>query len=115
MILSFVSLLYRYTTANAESDYDRESDKESEEEEDDVSCETVKTARRDSLDLVNEDEATLIFDSASEEELRQLLQQADRLHAGSDQEKKEGFQLLLNNKLVVKFTIAISQKTCEFG
>ncbi|XP_077178974.1 regulator of microtubule dynamics protein 3 isoform X2 [Paroedura picta] len=87
-----------YTTANAESDYDRESDKESEEDEN--SCDTVRTARRDSLDLVNEDEATLTFDSAAEEELGQLLQQADQLHIGSDQEKKEGFQLLLNNKLV---------------
>nr|XP_056707140.1 regulator of microtubule dynamics protein 3 [Euleptes europaea] len=87
-----------YTTANAESDYDRETDKESEEDEN--SCDTVRTARRDSLDLVNEDEATLTFDSAVEEELSQLLHQADQLHSGSDQEKKEGFQLLLNNKLV---------------
>ncbi|XP_060117332.1 regulator of microtubule dynamics protein 3 isoform X2 [Heteronotia binoei] len=87
-----------YTTANAESDYDRESDKESEEDEN--SCDTVRNARRDSLDLVNEDEATLTFDSAVEEELGQLFQQADQLHSGSDQEKKEGFQLLLNNKLV---------------
>ncbi|XP_053139990.1 regulator of microtubule dynamics protein 3 isoform X2 [Hemicordylus capensis] len=89
-----------YTTANAESDYDRESEKESEEGEDEISCETVRTARRDSLDLVNEDETTLTFDSAVDEELAQLLQQADHLHRGSDQEKKEGFQLLLNNKLM---------------
>ncbi|XP_060616458.2 regulator of microtubule dynamics protein 3 [Anolis sagrei] len=88
-----------YTTANAESDYDRESDKESEEGEDEISCETVRTARRDSLDLVNEDETALAMDPASEEELAQLLQQADHLHQGNDQEKREGFQLLLNNKL----------------
>ncbi|XP_054827631.1 regulator of microtubule dynamics protein 3 [Eublepharis macularius] len=89
-----------YTTANAESDYDRETDKESEEDEN--SCDTVRSARRDSLDFVNEEEATLTFDSAVEEELGQLLQQADQLHSGSDQEKKEGFQLLLNNKLVYR-------------
>ncbi|XP_075019768.1 regulator of microtubule dynamics protein 3 isoform X3 [Calonectris borealis] len=88
-----------YTTANAESDYDRESERESEEGEDEVSCETVRTARRDSLDLVNEDETHLILDSSLEEGLGQLLQQADRLHDGDEQEKREGFQLLLNNKL----------------
>ncbi|KAL7992455.1 hypothetical protein Chor_016711 [Crotalus horridus] len=89
-----------YTTANAESDYDRESDKESDEGEDEISCETVRTGRRDSLDLVNEDEAALSLDTASEEELAQLLHQADSLHRGTDQEKREGFQLLLNNKPV---------------
>ncbi|NXA28821.1 RMD3 protein, partial [Ibidorhyncha struthersii] len=88
-----------YTTANAESDYDRESERESEEGEDEVSCETVRTVRRDSLDLVNEDETHLIFDSSLEEGLGQLLQQADRLHNGDEQERREGFQLLLNNKL----------------
>ncbi|NWU69495.1 RMD3 protein, partial [Pterocles burchelli] len=88
-----------YSTANAESDYDRESERESDEGEDEVSCETVKTVRRDSLDLVNEDETPLVFDSLLEEGLSQLLQQADRLHDGDEQEKREGFQLLLNNKL----------------
>uniref|UniRef100_A0A672TLB5 Regulator of microtubule dynamics protein 3 n=1 Tax=Strigops habroptila TaxID=2489341 RepID=A0A672TLB5_STRHB len=88
-----------YSTANAESDYDRESEKDSEEGEDEVSCETVRTARRDSLDLVNEDETHLVLDSLLEEGLEQLLQQADRLHSGDEQEKREGFQLLLNNKL----------------
>ncbi|NXS52223.1 RMD3 protein, partial [Brachypteracias leptosomus] len=88
-----------YTTANAESDYDRESERESEEGEDEVSCETVRTVRRDSLDLVNEDETPLLLDSSLEEGLGQLLQQADRLHGGDEQEKREGFQLLLNNKL----------------
>ncbi|KFR09840.1 Regulator of microtubule dynamics protein 3, partial [Opisthocomus hoazin] len=88
-----------YTTANAESDYDRESERETEEEEDEVSCETVRTARRDSLDLTNEDETQFVVDSSPEEGLGQLLQQADRLHGGDEQEKSEGFQLLLNNKL----------------
>ncbi|XP_075281608.1 regulator of microtubule dynamics protein 3 isoform X2 [Opisthocomus hoazin] len=88
-----------YTTANAESDYDRESERETEEEEDEVSCETVRTARRDSLDLANEDETQFVVDSSPEEGLGQLLQQADRLHGGDEQEKSEGFQLLLNNKL----------------
>ncbi|NXP53377.1 RMD3 protein, partial [Heliornis fulica] len=88
-----------YTTANAESDYDRESERESEEGEDEVSCETVQMVRRDSLDLVNEDETHLVLDSSLEEGLAQLLQQADRLHTGDEQEKREGFQLLLNNKL----------------
>ncbi|XP_019374558.1 PREDICTED: regulator of microtubule dynamics protein 3 [Gavialis gangeticus] len=91
-----------YSTANAESDYDRESERESEEGEDEVSCETVRTARKDSLDLVNEDETTLILDSTVEEELEQLLQQADQLHDGNEQEKREGFQLLLNSKLAYK-------------
>uniref|UniRef100_A0A8C6ZCW9 Regulator of microtubule dynamics protein 3 n=1 Tax=Nothoprocta perdicaria TaxID=30464 RepID=A0A8C6ZCW9_NOTPE len=89
-----------YTTANAESDYDRESEQESEEGEDEVSCETVRTARRDSLELVNEDDVHLIPDSSVEEGMGQLLQQADQLHNGDEQEKREGFQLLLNNKLV---------------
>ncbi|XP_010154504.1 PREDICTED: regulator of microtubule dynamics protein 3, partial [Eurypyga helias] len=88
-----------YSTANAESDYDRESERESAEEEDEVSCETVRTARRDSLDLVNEDEGLLAVDSLLTEGLGHLLQQADRLHDGDEQEKREGFQLLLNNKL----------------
>ncbi|XP_029821582.1 regulator of microtubule dynamics protein 3 [Manacus vitellinus] len=91
-----------YTTANAESDYDRESERESEEGEDEVSCDTVRTVRRDSLDLVTEDEAPLALDSSLEEGLGQLLQQADRLHAGDEQDRREGFQLLLNNKLAVK-------------
>ncbi|NWI86928.1 RMD3 protein, partial [Pitta sordida] len=88
-----------YTTANAESDYDRESERESEEEEDEVSCETVRTVRRDSLDLVPEDEAPLSLDSSLEEGLGQLLEQADRLHSGDERDRREGFQLLLNNKL----------------
>ncbi|KAM4777964.1 regulator of microtubule dynamics protein 3 isoform 1-T1 [Cyanocitta cristata] len=85
-----------YTTANAESDYDRESERESEDE---VSCDTVRTVRRDSLDLVPEDENPLVLDSTLEEGLEQLLEQADRLHSGDERDKREGFQLLLNNKL----------------
>ncbi|NXD70984.1 RMD3 protein, partial [Eolophus roseicapillus] len=99
LILHCGILSQRYSTANAESDYDRESEKDSEEGEDEVSCETVRTARRDSLDLVNEDETHLVLDSLLEEGLEQLLQQADRLHSGDEREKREGFQLLLNNKL----------------
>ncbi|NWY70388.1 RMD3 protein, partial [Erithacus rubecula] len=86
-----------YTTANAESDYDRESERESEDE---VSCDTVRTVRRDSLDLAPEDETPLVMDSLLEEGLGQLLEQADRLHSGDEQDRREGFQLLLNNKLV---------------
>lgn len=72
-----------------------------------MSCETVRTARRDSLDLVNEDETHLVLDSLLEEGLEQLLQQADRLHSGDEQEKREGFQLLLNNKLAVRVAFCI--------
>lgn len=94
-----------YTTANAESDYERDSDKESEDGEDEVSCETVKMGRKDSLDL--EVEATsdpvsgAVEDGGSSgpEGVLPLLRQADELHQGSDQSKREGFQLLLNNKL----------------
>ncbi|KAI1232704.1 Regulator of microtubule dynamics protein 3, partial [Lamprotornis superbus] len=76
-----------YTTANAESDYDRESERESEDE---VSCDTVRTVRRDSLDLVPEDENPLLVDSLLEEGLGQLLEQADRLHSGDEQDRREG-------------------------
>uniref|UniRef100_A0A8C5IV79 Regulator of microtubule dynamics 3 n=1 Tax=Junco hyemalis TaxID=40217 RepID=A0A8C5IV79_JUNHY len=75
-----------YTTANAESDYDRESERESEDE---VSCDTVRTMRRDSLELPPEDDKGL----------GQLLEQADRLHSGDEKDRREGFQLLLNNKM----------------
>ncbi|XP_030806218.1 regulator of microtubule dynamics protein 3 [Camarhynchus parvulus] len=141
-----------YTTANAESDYDRESERESEDE---VSCDTVRTMRRDSLELPPEDDrcdivrslhrnslelppegdscdivrslhrdslelppedesCDTIGDSVElpledqsplspeislEEGLGQLLEQADRLHSGDEQDRREGFQLLLNNKL----------------
>ncbi|NXX79044.1 RMD3 protein, partial [Urocolius indicus] len=84
-----------YSTANAESDYERES----EEGEDEVSCETVRAALQDSLELVPEDEAHVASAGSLEEGLGQLLQQADRLHGGDEGDKREGFQLLLNNKL----------------
>lgn len=94
-----------YTTANAESDYERDSDKESEDGEDEVSCETVKMGRRDSLDLEMEaalDPVTGALEegsSSAPEGMLPLLHQADELHEGSEQNKREGFQLLLNNKL----------------
>ncbi|XP_069064664.1 regulator of microtubule dynamics protein 3 isoform X1 [Pleurodeles waltl] len=69
LVISINFTSTRYTTANPESDYDRESGRES--DEDDESCETVKTVRRDSMDLMNEEEATLTFDSLEEEELLQ--------------------------------------------
>ncbi|XP_004578484.2 regulator of microtubule dynamics protein 3 [Ochotona princeps] len=93
-----------YTTANAESDYERDSDKESEDGEDEVSCETVQMGRRDSLDLELEPEAAAALGAAGDSsdlgDLVPLLQQVDQLHLGSNPEKQEGFQLLLNNKLV---------------
>ncbi|XP_060275036.1 regulator of microtubule dynamics protein 3 isoform X3 [Ovis aries] len=93
-----------YTTANAESDYERDSERES-DGEDEVSCETVKMGRKDSLDLEvevalgPEPEALEAGGSPSQEDVLPLLQQADELHQGSEQGKREGFQLLLNNKL----------------
>ncbi|XP_045018027.1 regulator of microtubule dynamics protein 3 isoform X1 [Bubalus bubalis] len=97
-----------YTTANAESDYERDSERESDGDgEDEVSCETVKMGRKDSLDLEVEVEVALgpepealeAGGSPGQEEVLPLLQQADELHQGSEQGKREGFQLLLNNKL----------------
>ncbi|XP_041535187.1 regulator of microtubule dynamics protein 3 isoform X2 [Microtus oregoni] len=95
----------RYTTANAESDYERDSDRESEDGEDEVSCETVKMGRKDSLDLdveVASGPASAAVEAAGSsvpEDMLLLLQQADELHRGSELNKREGFQLLLNNKL----------------
>ncbi|XP_040268182.1 regulator of microtubule dynamics protein 3 [Bufo bufo] len=89
-----------YTTANAESDYDRESNKGSDEEEDEVSCETVRTMRRDSADPVTDDESTAIADDPLEEELALLLQRSDQLHSGDAEQKREGFQMLCSNKLL---------------
>lgn len=98
---------HSYTTANAESDYERDSERES-DGEDEVSCETVKMGRKDSLDLEvevalgPEPEALEAGGSPSQEDVLPLLQQADELHQGSEQGKREGFQLLLNNKLAVR-------------
>lgn len=89
-----------YTTANAESDYDRESSKGSEEEEDEVSCETVRTMRRDSVDLVTDDEATMLAADPLDEELILLFQRSDQLHNGDAEQKREGFQMLCSNKLL---------------
>uniref|UniRef100_A0A8C5R621 Regulator of microtubule dynamics protein 3 n=1 Tax=Leptobrachium leishanense TaxID=445787 RepID=A0A8C5R621_9ANUR len=90
-----------YTTANAESDYDRESSKDSEEEaEDEVSCETVRTMRRDSVDLVMDDEVTMLTSDFVDEEMILLLQKADLLSGGDHEQKREGFQLLLSKKLL---------------
>ncbi|KAM5129866.1 regulator of microtubule dynamics protein 3 [Mantella aurantiaca] len=90
-----------YTTANAESDYDRESSRASEEEEEDeVSCETVRTMRRDSVDLVTDDEETILATDSADGELILLLQRADQLHSGDPEQKREGFQMLCNNKLL---------------
>lgn len=101
-------LCHSYTTANAESDYERESDRESDDGEGDVSCETVKMGRKDSLDL----EAAVAAGpvpraleaegSPGLEDVLPLLLQADELHQGGEQRKREGFQLLLNNKLAVR-------------
>ncbi|CAH6788064.1 regulator of microtubule dynamics protein 3 [Phodopus roborovskii] len=93
-----------YTTANAESDYERDSDKESEDGEDEVSCETVKMGRKDSLDLDVEVASSpasgdLETGASGLDDMWLLLQQADELHQGSEQNKRKGFQLLLNNKL----------------
>ncbi|XP_069805430.1 regulator of microtubule dynamics protein 3 isoform X1 [Dendropsophus ebraccatus] len=88
-----------YTTANAESDYDRESSRASEEEEDEVSCETVRTMRRDS-DVVTDDEATMLAADPIDEGLSLLLQRSDQLHDGDGEQKREGFQLLCTNRLL---------------
>ncbi|XP_004687971.1 PREDICTED: regulator of microtubule dynamics protein 3 isoform X2 [Condylura cristata] len=93
-----------YTTANAdESDYERDSDRESEDGEDEVSCETVKMGRKASLDLqVASNQVPTALEAVSGsglEDVLPLLQKADELHQGSEQSKREGFQLLLNKKL----------------
>lgn len=103
-------LCHSYTTANAESDYERDSDRESEDGEDEVSCETVKMGRKDSLDLEAEavPRAPEAAGSPGPEDVLPLLLQADRLHQGGEQSKREGFQLLLNNKLAVRLQLLLS-------
>lgn len=60
--------------------------------------------RKDSLDIeVDAASAPLEEDDSSGlEDVQLVLQQADELHQGSEQSKREGFQLLLNNKLAVR-------------
>lgn len=67
--------------------------------------------RKDSLDL-EEEAASGVVPSALEaggspglEDVLPLLQQADELHRGDEQGKREGFQLLLNNKLAVRLQL----------
>ncbi|XP_065695211.1 regulator of microtubule dynamics protein 3 [Patagioenas fasciata] len=82
-----------YTTANAESDYDRESERAS-EEEDEASC-----TARGSPELAPEAGPPVPAEPWPEAGLAQVLQQADRLHRGDAGQQREAFQLLLNNKL----------------
>ena len=116
MTLSLTFLCHSYTTANAESDYERDSERESDDDgEDEVSCETVKMGRKDSLDLEVEvevasgpaPEALEAGGSPGPEDVLPLLQQADELHQGSEQGKREGFQLLLSNKLAVRLQLPV--------
>ncbi|XP_053553859.1 regulator of microtubule dynamics protein 3 [Bombina bombina] len=91
-----------YTTANAESDYDRESSRggSEEEEEDEVSCVTVRTMRRDSVEPVTDDEETMLAADHVDEDLALLLHKSDQLHRGDTEQKREAFHLLSNNKLL---------------
>lgn len=112
MTLSLTFLCHSYTTANAESDYERDSERESDDDgEDEVSCETVKMGRKDSLDLEVASgpapEALEAGGSPGPEDVLALLQQADELRQGSEQGKREGLQLLLNNKLVVRLQLPV--------
>uniref|UniRef100_W5N4T6 Regulator of microtubule dynamics 3 n=1 Tax=Lepisosteus oculatus TaxID=7918 RepID=W5N4T6_LEPOC len=85
-----------YTTANAESDYNGETDKDTDEE--DESCATVRTLRRDSLCLDDDEPSSQLDFELPSDELSLLLAQSDRLHSGAKEEKAEGFHLLLTNK-----------------
>lgn len=113
MTLSLTFLCHSYTTANAESDYERDSDRESDDGEDEVSCETVKMGRKDSLDLEVEMASGPVARAPETggfpglDDVLPLLQQADELHQGGEQGKREGFQLLLNNKLVVRLQLPV--------
>lgn len=107
-------LFRRYTTANAESDYDRESERDSEEGEAEASCATARAARRDSLRLNAEDGPQLPAEPWPDAGLAQVLQQADRLHRGDQHQRREGFQLLLNNKLAVKLASLFSGGDLSF-
>lgn len=63
--------------------------------------------REDSVDLEAEASGTVPRALEAEgapglDDVLPLLRQADELHQGNEQNKREGFQLLLNNKLVVR-------------
>uniref|UniRef100_A0A8C1QJT1 Regulator of microtubule dynamics protein 3 n=1 Tax=Cyprinus carpio TaxID=7962 RepID=A0A8C1QJT1_CYPCA len=106
-----------YSTAysNAESDYtDRETDKEGEDdgrdsdEEEEESCVTVLTLRQDDSQAEEEDDEDdgLMVDSLTDipsPELTLLLAQCDLLHAGDSGKKTEGFQLLMENRPLVRY------------
>ncbi|XP_014340933.1 regulator of microtubule dynamics protein 3 [Latimeria chalumnae] len=87
-----------FTTANGESDYERETDRDIEDE--DGNCQTGKSVLEDSLRHTDGDEPALSPLDPVEEELSFLLKQADQLHAGNDESRGDGFQLLLNKKSV---------------
>lgn len=76
-----------------------------------MSCETVKMGRKDSLDLEVASgpapEALEAGGSPGPEDVLALLQQADELRQGSEQGKREGLQLLLNNKLAVRLQLPV--------
>lgn len=83
-----------------------------------MSCETVKMGRRDSLDLeVALDPIPGVPETGGSpglEDVLPLLQQADRLHSGNEQDKREGFLLLLNKKLAVRlWLLPLSQPICK--
>lgn len=73
----------------------------------------MKLSRKDSLDLELEAASGLVpgaleaGDSPGLEDVLPLLRQADELHQGSEQGKREGFQLLLNNKLAVRLQLPV--------
>ncbi|XP_043930122.1 regulator of microtubule dynamics protein 3 isoform X2 [Protopterus annectens] len=97
-----------YTTANPESDYETpanaesDNDQESEREnEDEVSTGTVKALGRHSPSLTDDDEPDLLTHDLMdfvEDDLSLLLKKADGLHAGTTEEKKMGYDLLLEKR-----------------
>ncbi len=117
--------LHRYSTAysNAESDYtDRETDKDGEDDERDSeeeSCATVLTLRQDDSQAEEEDDEDdgLMVDGLPDipsPELTLLLARCDLLHAGDSGKKAEGFQLLMENRPLVRY-LMITKEMCEFS
>lgn len=122
--LILTSVLSRYTTAYAESDYtDRDSDREERgreseqesEEEEDRSCATVLTLRQEDSQEEEMEERGILEEEEEEEkdeqlvieappngELALLLAQSDILHTGDATLKAEGFRLLLDNRAEVR-------------